>query len=97
MPETQRWLMLPDGGPALRPDITWVEQRVILEADGDKVHGTRRAREARNVRDQRLLVHAWVPVHASWRQITRRPHELGPTLVRLVCEPARLRARAAPE
>jgi predicted transcriptional regulator of viral defense system len=95
MPLVQRPLILPDGGPALRPDFAWVEQRVILEADGDKVHRTRQAREARNVRDQRLLVHGWSPLHASWRQITRRPHELGPTLVRLVRSSAPACVRAA--
>jgi predicted transcriptional regulator of viral defense system len=86
-PLVQRWLTLPDGGPPLRPDFMWPEQRVILEADGDRAHGTRQARERRNVRDQRLLVHGWAPLHASWRQLKWRPEELGPRLVALVTEP----------
>jgi predicted transcriptional regulator of viral defense system len=81
MPEVQRWLVLPDGGPPLRPDFTWVRQRVILEVDGEKVHGTRQAREARNLRDQRLIVHGWRPLHASWHQLTRGSAELESTLV----------------
>jgi hypothetical protein len=83
-PAVQRWLKLEDGGPQLRPDFTWVPQRVILEADGDKAHGTRQAREQRNVRDQRLIVHGWRPLHAGGRQILHRPHELAPILLKLL-------------
>jgi predicted transcriptional regulator of viral defense system len=83
-PEVQRWLVLPDGGPALRPDFTWVKQRVILEADGDRVHGTRQARERRNIRDQRLIVHGWRPLHASARQLTQGSGELESTLMALL-------------
>jgi AbiEi antitoxin C-terminal domain len=83
-PAVQRWLILPDGGPPLRPDFTWVPQRVTLEADGDKYHGTRQARERRNVRDQRLIVHGWRPLHAGARQLTQGSAELESTLLALL-------------
>ena len=83
-PAVQRSLILPDGGPALRPDFTWVQQRVILEADGDRVHATRQARERRNLRDQRLIVHGWRPLHATARQLTQGSVELEATLIALV-------------
>lgn len=97
-PLVQRWLNLPDGGPPLRPDFMWPEQRVILEADGDRVHGTRQARERRNIRDQRLLVHGWAPLHASWRQLKWRPEELGPRLMALLTRqsPRPAQTQAAP-
>ena len=91
-PLVQRWLTLPDGGPPLRPDFMWPEQRVILEADGDRVHGTRQARERRNERDQRLIVQDWAPIHASWRQLKWRPEELGPRLIALLRRPPVRRA-----
>ena len=83
-PAVQRSLILPDGGAALRPDFTWVQQRVILEADGDRVHATRQARERRNLRDQRLIVHGWRPLHATARQLTQGSVELEATLIALV-------------
>ena len=83
-PAVQRSLILPDGGLALRPDFTWVQQRVILEADGDRVHATRQARERRNLRDQRLIVHGWRPLHATARQLTQGSVELEATLIALV-------------
>jgi hypothetical protein len=87
MPAVQRWLILPDGGPPLRPDFTWVKERVILEVDGERVHGTRQARERRNIRDQRLIVHGWRPLHASWRQLTRGSAELESTLLAVLSRP----------
>lgn len=79
-PEVQQWLLLPDGGPPIRADFLWREQRVVVETDGDKYHGTaqRSRRDAR--RDQRLTVHGFKPIRTGWRQIFRRPAELEATL-----------------
>lgn len=83
-PEVQQWLTLADGGPAIRADFLWREQRVVVETDGAKVHGTRQARPRDARRDQRLTVHRWRPIRTDWRQVTRRPAELEATLVALV-------------
>jgi predicted transcriptional regulator of viral defense system len=79
-PEVQQWLYLPDGGPPIRADFLWREQRVVVETDGDKYHGTaqRSRRDAR--KDQRLTVHGFRPIRTGWRQIFYRPAELGATL-----------------
>jgi hypothetical protein len=79
-PEVQRWLILPDGGPAIRADFLWREQRVVVETDGDRYHGTaqRLRRDAR--KDQRLTVYGFKPIRTGWRQIFYRPAELASTL-----------------
>ncbi len=83
-PEVQQWLPLPDGGPPIRADFLWREQRVVVETDGARVHGTRQAgpRDAR--RDQRLTVHRWRPIRTDWRQVMHRPAELEATLSALI-------------
>jgi very-short-patch-repair endonuclease/predicted transcriptional regulator of viral defense system len=83
-PELQRWIDLGDGLPMIRADFVWYEQRVIVETDGVRVHGTHQARERDPLRDQRALVAGWRPVRTTWRQFMRRPQELAPTLRRLV-------------
>ena len=79
-PEVQQWLLLPDGGPPIRADFLWRKQRVVVETDGDRYHGTaqRSRRDAR--RDQRLTVHGFKPIRTGWRQIFHRPAELEATL-----------------
>jgi predicted transcriptional regulator of viral defense system len=83
-PEVQQWLFLPDGGPPIRADFLWRKQRVVVETDGDKYHGTaqRSRRDAR--RDQRLTVHGFKPIRTGWRQIFHRPAELEATLEALL-------------
>ncbi len=83
-PEVQQWIVLPDGGPPIRADFLWRKERVVVETDGGKFHGTKQAapRDAR--RDQRLTVHNWRPIRTAWRQVMRRPAELQATLRALV-------------
>jgi hypothetical protein len=83
-PELQQWLLLPDGGPPIRADFLFREQRVVVETDGAKFHDTRQAvpRDAR--KDQRLTVHGWRPVRTDAKQIFYRPDELEETLIALV-------------
>jgi very-short-patch-repair endonuclease len=83
-PEVQQWLYLPDGGPPIRADFLWREQRVVVETDGDKYHGTRQAikRDAR--KDQRLITYGFKPIRTGWRQIFFYANELEATLRTLV-------------
>lgn len=83
-PEVQQWLVLEDGGPPIRADFLWREQRVVVETDGARVHGTRQTRPRDARRDQRLTVHHWRPIRTDWRQVMRRPAELEATLWSLV-------------
>jgi very-short-patch-repair endonuclease len=71
----------------IRADFAWRAQRVIVEADGQKYHGTHQARERDPHRDQRATAAGWKPIRTTWRQIFRRPQELGPALVRVLRAP----------
>jgi very-short-patch-repair endonuclease len=65
-------------------DFVWRPQRVIVETDGGRFHGTHQARQRDPRRDQRATVAGWKPIRTTSRQVERRPDELGPTLVKLV-------------
>jgi predicted transcriptional regulator of viral defense system len=84
-PQVQHWLLLSDGGPPIRADFYWPEQRVVVEIDGEKYHGTRQARRRDARKDQRLLAHGFKPVRTGARQIFYRPDELEATLRALLC------------
>ncbi len=94
-PETQKWLALHDGGPPIRADFLWRAERVVVEVDGVRFHGTHQARPRDARRDQRLTVHDWRPIRTDWRQVFRRPAELEATLRALVRRPSR-RSRSRP-
>jgi Protein of unknown function (DUF559) len=83
-PQLQQWLMLPDGGPPIRADFLWRDQRVVVEVDGRKFHGTTQARPRDARRDQRLTIHEWRPIRTDNKQIFYRPDELEQTLRELV-------------
>jgi very-short-patch-repair endonuclease len=70
----------------IRADFVWREQRVIVETDGVKFHGTNQARERDPRRDQRATVAGWRPMRTTWRQVMQRPRELEPTLLALVAQ-----------
>jgi hypothetical protein len=82
-PAVNQWLILPDGGPAIKPDFMWRERRLIIETDGQKTHGTRQAFESDRRRDQRLTLAGWRVIRITWRQLRRRPHEIRDLLTRL--------------
>jgi predicted transcriptional regulator of viral defense system len=83
-PDTNQFIILPDGGPAIRVDFVWREQRVVLEADSRKWHLTRQRFEIDRRRDQRLTMAGWKVIRTTWRQMTQRPHELRRVLVKLL-------------
>lgn len=86
-PRVNQWIDLGDGEPMIWADFVWHEQRVIVETDGRRVHGTHQARERDPRRDQRAMVANWRPMRTTWRQVMRRPWELEPTLLQLVGQP----------
>jgi hypothetical protein len=92
-PVVNQWLVLDDGGPAIRPDFMWREQRLIVETDGRRPHDTRQRFETDRRRDQRLTLAGWRCVRITRRQVFRRPHEVRALLRGLMQPP---RANAAP-
>jgi hypothetical protein len=83
-PECNAFIVLDDGGPAIKADFVWREQRVVVEADSRKWHDTRQRFEHDRVRDQRLIAAGWTVIRTTWRQMTRRPHELRRLLLKLL-------------
>lgn len=83
-PEVNAWVVLPDGGPAIRGDFVWREQRIIVEADSRKFHNTRQRFERDRRRDQRAIAAGWRIVRTTWRQLECAPHEVLDTVVALM-------------
>ncbi len=83
-PDVNAWVILPDRGPAIRGDFVWRAQRVIVETDGHKTHGTRQAFENDRRRDQRATTARWHPVRTTWRQLERKPEEVVETVASLM-------------
>ncbi|MBV8217912.1 MAG: DUF559 domain-containing protein [Solirubrobacterales bacterium] len=83
-PECNQYLVLDDGGPAIKADFMWRDRRVIVEADSDKWHNTRQRFELDRVRDQRLIAAGWTIIRTTWKQMKYRPQELRPLLLKLL-------------
>ena len=88
-PDTNQFIVPDDGGPAIRVDFVWRDQRVIVEADSKKWHNTRQRFEQDRVRDQRLTAAGWTIIRTTWRQMKHRPHELRPLLLKLLAPGSR--------
>lgn len=56
-------------GFKIEADCLWRSQRLIVELDGGKAHGTRSAFESDRARDRRLQVAGWRVVRVTWRQL----------------------------
>ena len=54
-------------------DCLWWQQRLIVELDGRKVHGTALAFEADRERDRLLLSDGWRVMRLTWRQVCDDP------------------------
>ena len=83
-PECNAFVTLDDGGPPIKADFVWRDQRVIVEADSAKWHSSRQRMEIDRQRDQRLMAAGWRVIRTTWRQMKFRPHELRPILVKLL-------------
>jgi hypothetical protein len=79
-PEVNQWVDLGDGLAPIKADFLWRAQRVIVETDGARTHGTRQARERDPRRDQRAVLAGWTPIRTTWRQVMWRADELAPIL-----------------
>jgi predicted transcriptional regulator of viral defense system len=83
-PDTNQFIVLDDGGPAIRVDFVWRKQRIIVEADSRKWHLSRQRFESDRERDQRLTAAGWTVIRTTWRQMKYRPHQLRPILIKLL-------------
>jgi predicted transcriptional regulator of viral defense system len=83
-PEVNQFIVLPDGGPAIRADFVWREEKIIVEADSGKWHLSRQRQQSDHRRDQRLIAAGWRVIRTTWGQIKHRPHELRETLLKLL-------------
>ncbi len=85
-PERQVHLDLGDGDAPLRADFVWSRHRLIVETDGRRFHGTRRAFEHDRRRDQRLLRAGWRVIRLTWRQLHDEPGTVIDLLTGLLAE-----------
>jgi hypothetical protein len=83
-PAVNEFIVLPDGGPAIRADFVFRAQRVVVETDSRTFHLTNQAFEQDRDRDQRLSAYAWRPFRATWLQIISRPEIVGTRLEALL-------------
>ena len=68
-PEVNHWIVLSDGGPAIRADFAWPADRVIVETDGRRTHRTRQAFERDRRRDQAHIAAGYTVLRFTWRQL----------------------------
>jgi very-short-patch-repair endonuclease len=55
------------------PDMLFDVEKVIVEVDGFRTHGARRAFEDDRARDAKLAAHGWIVLRFTWRQLTGQP------------------------
>jgi predicted transcriptional regulator of viral defense system len=83
-PTPQFYIDPQDGEPPIRADFAWPDRKIVVETDGRRTHGTNHAFESDRRRDQRLAAAGWTVIRTTWRQLTQRPHELRPILLKLL-------------
>lgn len=66
-PETN--VVLEVRGKRIEVDCLWREQRLIVELDGYRAHGTAIAFEDDRARDRALVAAGWIPMRATWSQL----------------------------
>jgi very-short-patch-repair endonuclease len=68
----------------LEVDFSWPEQRLVVETDGHRHHGTRAAFERDRERDARLTAAGWRVVRVTHRRLAREPGAVGELIGRLL-------------
>ncbi|MFP5388779.1 MAG: endonuclease domain-containing protein [Thermoleophilia bacterium] len=57
------------GGQRIEVDLLWPEQKVVIETDGEKTHGTPMAFQRDRKRDQLLLAAGYRIARITWDQV----------------------------
>lgn len=65
-------------------DFLWPEQRLIVETDGHRYHGSRMAIERDHVRDVRLMAAGYRVTRFTYRQVMREPAQVARALLSLL-------------
>jgi very-short-patch-repair endonuclease len=73
------------GGVWVEADCAWRKQRLIVELDGHRTHGTRAAFERDRRRDRALQAQGWRVIRVTWRQLHEESRELAADLRALLC------------
>jgi very-short-patch-repair endonuclease len=81
-PRVNEWIVLREG--AVRVDFLWRKERLIVETDGRRFHGTRGAFERDRRCDQRLVLADYRVVRFTWKQITNEPKQVAATVADLL-------------
>jgi very-short-patch-repair endonuclease len=63
-------------------DFSWRRQRLVVEVDGYAFHGSRTAFETDRARDVTLVLAGFRVLRFTWRQLTRRGHDVAKALHR---------------
>jgi very-short-patch-repair endonuclease len=75
-------------GVSMMPDFIWRDERLIVETDSRRVHGTVDAFEKDRLRDQILTAAGWTVIRCTWRQLRDEPAHLAKTLSKLLARPS---------
>lgn len=85
-PEVNSWINI--RGSELKADFV-CRERLIVETDGYRFHGGRRAFERDRRRDQLLVAAGWRVIRITWRQLASEPKQLGAMLRAVLMAPPR--------
>jgi len=69
-------------------DFVWREERVIVETDGKRAHGTRRARRHDPIKDADLQIAGWRVMRVPSRRLFEEPDAVAEQLESLLATPA---------
>lgn len=64
--------------------LTWPDQRLIVETDGWRAHGTRQAFERDPRRDASLTAAGWRVLRVTWRRLQYEPRAVATQLKRVL-------------
>jgi very-short-patch-repair endonuclease len=73
-PAVNEWLAV--AGEEMQVDFVWHRQRVVVETDGYRTHGTRRAFREDRRRDRLLGLAGWRVVRFTWDDLTGDPEHV---------------------
>lgn len=76
LPAPRRNATISVEGRFVEGDCVWDEARLIVELDGEAVHGTRHAFQADRERDRILVAAGWRVIHVTWRQLHAETKEI---------------------
>lgn len=72
------------GGEVLEVDFLWESQRLVIETDGEEIHGTRVAYQEDRRRDQCLLSAGYRAARVTWRQMEDEPDAVVARIARML-------------